>query len=236
MGICSFSISSKYSNSENSSEEKIRIFEENKLNAFKNSFNSIYKLTFFDLRKNKFYVEKVFKKYFSNEILDLIKRPYFSEDSGYNTKKLNLLLFILLKPEKKYYGELLVYDKSSYLINQILIYDEEDLNKPIEKTNSKILEIIKLFVEITFEITDYYEEKERIDKTSKLYIQNIQEVKNKLPQYLLKIMFKNKCKSISYYDIDNQLTFDNWFFTSGFIRNNAYKFYKLKYEIQNKKK
>lgn len=234
MGTCCIPNKHNYTDVENNNELEIREWEIKKLICFKKSFNFIINQSNFDSLLIPTKSAEVFLlKFFSKEVSEIIKRRYFIEKNEMiNVKKLEALIFLITIPETKRSESISYYDKSIYVIQEVLINQEDDLNCIIEENNTKLSSFLKMIIEVTFEICGYFKEIKAKQNDEDCYVSEIcsQSIK-KISQMVIR-SFSNQIKekkSISFNnkDLSDAFNFNKWFLTSGFIRECAFNVMKL---------
>ena len=230
MGICCGKLSKEfYPDVEPEQEREIRLWEES-IGAFKKTFTSLRnKSKLFEQNLiSPIIAESYFEKEFSSSMVDLIKQPYFMIDDQYSSKKLNALVFLLTRAEAKQTGNISYYDKSTYIIQEILVDEEDNLNNPIEENDEKLRNFCVLLCDVSFEITAYFIKSKRLLEVD--YFKDISNNKEKASDFALKNIFRASNKAITSFnnnDLSARFTLDKWFLTPGYFRESAYELSKL---------
>lgn len=227
MGACCGKQSKEfYTDTDVQYEKDLRIFEE-QIGGFKHTFYSIYhKINFESTLVSEKKVEQFLNNNFSKEVVEIAKRPFFRKEKLFFSKKIEALLFLLSRPEQKQ-SSISYIDKSAYLLQEVLVNEEQTLNTPIESNNLNLKQFIKLLVDISYEITDYIVLKKNLQQSD--YIKEVTQYKEKVVEHILKGLFKKKnvnltfnCQEISEYFRDNK-----WFLTPGYFRDASFEISKL---------
>lgn len=237
MGVCCSPKREFYTDVDKEEELDARKYEEQKLGAFKMTFSSYKaKLNFHvkDEKQNK--VIPMLKEELGNDMAQLVQNSkIFKEGDSdrISVKKLRALGLLLTRPEKVHTDSKNYIDKATYLIQEILVNEEEDLKSPIEVNNSNLKEVLSLLVEVALDgITKSYLESNGVqlryfEEIFKLRKENIVEfiIKNVTMRGVgTKTNEKEaeQAKLFNFSDLNSKFEADKWFLTSGYIRELAY--------------
>lgn len=231
MGVCCGKLNKEfYIDADNESERNIRIWEES-IGAFKHTFSYLRHKTRFEQNLVSLSIAKsFFKKEFSSSLAKFIEINYFKENEFLSRKKLEGLIFLLARPEIKETGTVKYFDKSTYVIQEVLLDEEDDMNTAIEQTDENLRNFIMLLLDITFELTEFYKN-ENDDKDSE-YIKEITLNKSMICKSIIANMFKREKSSDSFAfdnaDLTTSLLKNKWFLTPGYFREEVYELAKAK--------
>lgn len=223
MGACCETMRNEYICIDNSDESSIREWEEEALSAFKSNFNDLMsRYNFMRCRISIKKAEKYFLREFGKEAVNLINQSYFNEDGYTCSKKLTALIFLLSKPEQKQSKDIVYYDKSLFLFQEILTHESENINDPIDKSNKKLIEFLNLLSDVAIDgISTYYLSLQKSSSIS-LYVNELIALKKNISQILIDAIFDWKelthSQALSHQDISNLLKSNPFFLTSGCLR------------------
>lgn len=230
MGNCCAVSKVFYTDVDSEDELNIRKFEETNIGAFKMTFNSfLHKLSLQSNFESSSKVENLIKELFGEECVKLIKdNKIFKTGDLYSVSKIKALAFLITRSELIVSDQAKYYDKSSYLIQEILINEEENLNQAIDVHNPRLNEILSVMIEVALDgLSRFYLEQNKI--TSCKYCEEIFKLKkNLIAEYIIKNVTKKSDNSrteesmFSFKDLNMKFKSDNWFLTAGYIREIAF--------------
>lgn len=230
-----------YTDVDNNYEYNIRKFEQDNLNAFTKTFSSIRNKSNFNSNLlDKEQTQNFLKEEFSTTIEKVINNEFYLRPLDnyqyYDYNKILSMIFLLSKHEYKVNGKINYVDKAFYLIQEINSNEEDPLNKPIEKNNKNLFNIVDILCGISLNIINTYLSINEVNDDSyfKIIIDILSTNENslKFKQYLIKSLFYDKKNSnkdldvLSIYDLNYLFKNYNWFLSTGHIRELAYEFTK----------
>lgn len=226
MGVCCGSNKKEfYPDVENEHEYEIRNWEE-KIGAFRTTFTALRSRGRFESNLiSPLVAESFFAKEFSRDMVELINKPFFKEGDKYSAKKLNALIFLLSRPLPTKSGSLTYFDKAAYLIQEILVNEEDDLNNPIEENNGRLKNFCELLISVVIDgITAFYVDKNKIELD---YFKEISKKKAEIAAFVIKNMYRGAKKqesvSFNFKDISACLSANTWFLSPGYFREAGYE-------------
>lgn len=215
MGICCDRISNEFYNGiDDETERDIRNWEES-IGAFKYTFSTLRtKLNINELNNNA-----IIKLDISSEVFDFLNQPFFKEKESFSNSKLNAFIFLFSRPEKKTSENIQYFDKTTFIIQEILKNEEENLNSPIEENNSNLINLLNLLIDISFELTKFYMFKNGYALQG--YFKELFNNQEKLSSFLIKMLFKSsnmRKTTINSNDLNSIFKDNRWFLTPGYFR------------------
>ena len=231
MGKCCSNVKEFYTETDSYYELKLRNFEEEKLKAFEYAFQYIRSFQVFNSNSiNKKQVISFFKEHFGETMVELVSRSYFEiegEPTLVSGQKVKALVYLLSRAEIVKGRNKNYYDKSKYLIQEVLINEEEGMNTPIELNNPNFNNFITTLIETTYEITIFYmnyQEKnnESVDKEFQEIVNvSSDKLREIFKQNLNSFQKQNISYTLSFQEIERRFSKDKWFLTPGYFRELA---------------
>lgn len=235
MGVCcGKKPKESYTDSELDAEREIRTWEES-VGGMKKSFNFLYvKSRFNSNLSNQKLKDSFFETFFSKEVsLFLNNSQLFKSNNEFNSRKLIIFMYLFSKAEARTSLGNGYFDKSLFLIQEILNSEEENINSPIEGNDKRLHEFICVAIEITIEICKYYVKETR--KTEYDYIREIISIDiDKACDYIIKsfindVVSHDKDENKSRYcfnnsDLSGLFMNNKWLMTTGSIREMIFEY------------
>jgi hypothetical protein len=142
--------------------------------------------------------------------------------------KIKALAFLITRSELITSDQAKYFDKSAYLIQEILVNEEENLNMPIDVYNPKLKEILLTMIEVSLDgISKFY--MSQSNNTDCRYLEELFKLsKDSIAEYIIKNVTKKSDggkteeSMFNFKDLNIKFKSDNWFLTAGYIREIAH--------------
>ena len=230
---CNNEKSLEYLDSPYDEEVQIRQFEEDFLRCFNKTFPSLIRQMASQkeiIPKDK--AELFFKKEYSETMLKLVNHPYFISEQGgdeyYDAQKIKNLIYATCPDMPMKINGNTIHDKIGFVYTIVKSNPDEALSTPLNKEDKdlKILisdlfdiaseVVVDIFCQVKGVIGDVKQLKECKEKAVNNYIDKFFKVNDK------------DSNTLTYKEIEEQFRLNPYLFTTGDIRDSAWRLLKLK--------
>jgi hypothetical protein len=215
-----------YQSTQYDEEAELRQFEI-ECGSFRKSLSTLMSRIFIDNHLNISTFENLARKEFSENFVRLIQNDFFykvkDEKKYYDGKKINLLIFLLSATSLVKHNKLSYHDKSSYIITYVKNNEDENLNHPIGPEDKNFIEFMNDLYDVAcIGIVDSFYSFKHIQRDGSLM--RLRKVKEQVVDGIIKRIFTMKNKQsddLGLKDFNEKFDADCFYFTSGFIREQA---------------
>lgn len=222
--------SQKYSEHQFEEEVELRKYEED-IGGFTKNFQNI--LPRICMEKDIISISNVesnILKDYSAAFIEFIQQGYFYKEfegqKYYDARKLKILLFLLSNDSIIDNSNINYHDKASFIFTFIKTRDDQNLCEGIEENEENFLKFVEDLFEVScIGIVDSFRRAKRIQiqKESTKF----SSIKPVVIKSLVKQLFYNKIEqksgSLTFTELNKKFDLDKFIFTSGFIRDCAWK-------------